>query len=73
MGCMSERSDRGKSTIYDALPPGFPHVPHVGRLDKETVRRSKRNLANVFERLGFYLQYFFKKIAAMLCVIFRRG
>ena len=37
---MTERSDRGIVTIYDAIPTGFPHVPHVGRLDKETVSAS---------------------------------
>ncbi|KAK3263844.1 hypothetical protein CYMTET_24411 [Cymbomonas tetramitiformis] len=25
-----------RNTIYDVLPPGVPHVPHVGRLDMDT-------------------------------------
>jgi len=45
-GCMTERTGAeergakggGAASVYDALPPGMPHVPHVGRLDKDTVR-----------------------------------
>jgi len=35
LGVGTYEGNRG-STVYDVLPNGFPHVPHVGRLDKET-------------------------------------
>mmetsp|Transcript_14886 Transcript_14886/g.51151 ORF Transcript_14886/g.51151 Transcript_14886/m.51151 type:complete len:332 (-) Transcript_14886:34-1029(-) len=35
LGCISQR-DGSESSVYHFLPPGFPHVPHVGRLDKDT-------------------------------------
>jgi 23S rRNA pseudouridine2605 synthase len=36
-GFVTTRSDeRGRRTVYDLLPPGFPWVFPVGRLDKET-------------------------------------
>jgi 16S rRNA U516 pseudouridylate synthase RsuA-like enzyme len=37
-GCVVHKPgrDNAKTSIYDALPAGFPPVPHVGRLDQET-------------------------------------
>jgi pseudouridine synthase len=33
-GCLSVRRDRrGRPTVYDHVPPHFPRLPHVGRLD----------------------------------------
>ena len=36
-GCITARRDRqGRSTVYDHVPPHFPALPHVGRLDYNT-------------------------------------
>ncbi|MDY0060952.1 MAG: pseudouridine synthase [Myxococcota bacterium] len=36
-GCITARRDhRGRSTVYDHVPPHYPCLPHVGRLDYNT-------------------------------------
>ena len=33
---VSSMRTKGGNTVYDVLPPGFPPLPHVGRLDKQS-------------------------------------
>lgn len=36
-GCITARADfAGRPTVYDHVPPHFPRLPHVGRLDFNT-------------------------------------
>ena len=36
-GCISARTDfEGRPTVYDHVPPNYPRLPHVGRLDFNT-------------------------------------